>query len=137
MRRFLAIAPLLLSTPGACSELDKLTGHYAPTAQEQWEGGPNGHGVYFAPRAPGAGGGALHQAPPITRDGLDWVKALGGVLDDAGNYSTPIPASQVYGVPVGDGIYSHPPEWDGSGDFNIRLEVQDGYVTRQDIQFNK
>jgi hypothetical protein len=79
---------------------------------------------------------AQERMHPLTRDHLRWLNQQGGEMDRDGYYSSPIDATQFYGVYPIDGFYYHAAGWDDTNSAPTTvLEVRDGKIVRMDYQF--
>jgi hypothetical protein len=78
---------------------------------------------------------------PMTRSGLNYLNQLGGGIDDGGYYRNPINSREAFGVPLNDGTWEFPMEWEHqthNRTRSITLDVQNGYIRRQDYRlFNR
>lgn len=71
----------------------------------------------------------------IDRSGYGYVHQLGGGVDDAGNYNTPVPTNRAFGVDLPDGTYEAPASWDEN--LGIQYGVQGGQIRTETYRFHR
>jgi hypothetical protein len=76
------------------------------------------------------------QLNPITRDGFNYIRQLGGRQDAAGNYERPVPSNQAFGAQLQDGWHQAPMNWDDQGS-SVLYRVQNGAIVQQDYRWNR